>query len=158
MSLEMVSPAVPDFVASAWLVATTCAVAKAGISTGAVYTPSGAIVPIAVFPPTTPFTLHVTKVSFVFATVAVKVCALPRTTTAFVGDIVTAMDGGGGGGEGATEPAPPPPQPSVHAPAVKSASNRHFPKVVFAGFTCAAVVTRSVACLAAAGLLPISCE
>jgi hypothetical protein len=73
------------------------------------------IVPIALFPPGTPFTLHVTTVSFVFATLAVKVCELPRSRPALVVVTVTLMDGGGVG-MGVTRPAPPPPQPRVHAP------------------------------------------
>ena len=89
----------PDFVESAWLVAVTCAVAEDGMSAGAVYTPADVIVPIAAFPPGTPFTLQLTAVSVVFVTAAINAAWPPSTTDPFAGVTVTAMAGGGGGDE-----------------------------------------------------------
>lgn len=116
MSLVIVTAAVADFVASAWLVAVTCTVAGDGKSTGALYTPAGVIVPAAAFPPGIPFTLQLTLVSVAFVTVAVNVAWFPSTTDPLWGVMVTPIEGGGGGGG---EPAPPPPQPNVHAPAMR---------------------------------------
>jgi hypothetical protein len=65
-----------------------------------------------------PFTFHVTLVSVVFASVALKLSWLPSTIDPFFGVTVTTMEGGGGGGG---EPAPPPPQPNIHVPAVRRA-------------------------------------
>lgn len=136
MSLMMVRSVLPDFVASAWLVAFTCTVAGAGRSTGAMYTPLAAIVPTALFPSGASFTLQVTPVSLAFATLAVNVSELPRSTSLLVDVTVTVMDGGGAG-RGVTRPAPPPPQPSVHALAVRSTGKHHFREIVFAAFACA---------------------
>jgi len=116
MSLVIVTAAVADFVASAWLVAVTCTVAGDGKSTGALYKPADVMVPTTAFPPAVSFTLQVTAVSAVFVTVAVNVASFPSTTDPLLGIIVTPIDGGGGGGG---EPAPPPPQPNVHAPAMR---------------------------------------
>ena len=125
MSLVMVTLALADFFASAWLVAVTCTTGEEGRSAGAVYTPAAVIVPVAAFPPGTPLTLQVTLVLLVFATVAVKVCEFPKITGALDGDSITLMeDGVDGGGGGATGPTPTPAQPRVHAPAVRRARNR----------------------------------
>src|ERR1700720_4724048 len=65
-----------------------------------------------------PFTLQLTAVSVVFATVAVKVAWAPSTTDPFAGFTVTSITrGGGGGGD-----APPAPQPIVHVPSARSAA------------------------------------
>src|ERR1700674_631164 len=132
----MVRSVLPDFVASAWLVAFTCTVAGTGRSIGAVYPPLAAMVPPTLFPPATSFTLQVTPVSLVFATLAVNVSELPRSTSLLVDVTLTVMDGGGAG-RGVTRPAPPPPPPSVHALAVRSARKHHFREFVFAAFACA---------------------
>jgi hypothetical protein len=60
------------------------------------------IVPVAAFPPATPFTLHTTVVSLAFVTVAVNIWGLPKITVALAGVTVTAIDleGGGDGGVG----------------------------------------------------------
>ena len=116
-SLVIVTVTVADFVASAWLVALTCALAGAGRSAGAVYTPPDVIVPTVVFPPATPFTLQLTLVSVVFVTVAVNIAVFPSTTDPLVGAMVTTIDGGGGG----PPELEPPPQPSVHTAAARSA-------------------------------------
>ena len=122
MSLTIVAAALSDFVASAWLVAVICAVADAGRIAGAVYTPSGVIVPNVALPPGAPFTDQLTAVSAVFANFAVNGIAFPSMTDPLFGETVTVMDGGGGGG-GTDGPAPPPPQPIVHAP-VAGRTNR----------------------------------
>jgi hypothetical protein len=67
------------------------------------------IVPAAVLPPTTPFTLHVTAVLLVFVTVAINVVEFPSGTVPAVGDTVTAIWGGGGG-------CISPPKPCAHPP------------------------------------------
>jgi hypothetical protein len=118
MSLVIAKVPVPDFVASAWLVAVTCTVAGEDRAAGAVYTPADVIVPSVAFPPGTPLTLQVTAVSVVFVTVATNVIWFPSTTDPFVGVTVTTMNGGGGGGGG----APAELQPSVHAHSLKSAT------------------------------------
>jgi hypothetical protein len=115
MSLTIVAAALSDFVPSAWLDAAICTVADAGRIAGAVYTPSGVIVPDAALPPGVPFTDQLTAVSAVFVTCAENGIAFPSITDPLFGEIVTATDGGGGGG-GKDRPAPPPPQPIVHAP------------------------------------------
>jgi hypothetical protein len=98
MSLVIASVPVPDFVASAWLVAVTCAVAGDGRSIGAVNTPAAVTVPTAAFPPTTPLTLQLTAVPVAFVTVAVNVIWLPSRIVPLAGVTLTTMDGGGGGG------------------------------------------------------------
>jgi hypothetical protein len=97
------------------LAAVICTVADAGRIVGALYTPSGVIVPEVALPPGVPFTLQLTAVSGVFATFAENGIAFPSITDPLFGEIVTVMDGGGGGG-GTDRLAPPPPQPIVHAP------------------------------------------
>ena len=119
MSLTIVAAALSDFVASAWLVAVICTVAEAGRIAGAVYTPSGVIVPDVALSPGAPFTLQLTAVSVVFATFAENGIAFPSITDPFFGEIVIVMDGGGG----TDGLAPPPPQPIVHAP-VAGRTNR----------------------------------
>jgi len=122
MSLTIIAEALSDFVASAWLVAVICTVADAGRIAGAVYTPSGVIVPEVALPPRVPFTLQLTAVSAVFVTFAENGIAFPSISEPLFGETVTVMDGGGGGG-GTDGPAPPPPQPIVHAP-VAGRTNR----------------------------------
>jgi hypothetical protein len=120
MSLVTAKVAVPDFVASAWLVAVTCTVAGDGRSAGAVYTPAVVIVPSAAFPPATPLTLQLTAMSVVFLTVAAKVTWLPSTTVPLAGVTLTtieAAEGGGGAEGGAALPA----QPHVHAVSARMA-------------------------------------
>jgi len=119
MSLVIANVPVPDLVASAWLVAVTCTVAGDGKSAGAVYTPTGVIVPSVALPPGTPPTLQLTAMSVVFVTVAAKVVWPPSTTDAFIGFTVTAIAGDGGGGGG--DDAIPALQPNVHAPSANSA-------------------------------------
>jgi hypothetical protein len=97
ISLVIAIALLPDFVASAWLVAVTCAVAGDGRSIGAVNTPAAVTVPTAAFPPATPLTLQLTAVSVAF-TVAVNVIWLPSRIVPLVGVTLTTMDGGGGGG------------------------------------------------------------
>ena len=60
------------------------------------------IVPVAVLPPATPFTLHTTVVSLAFVTVAVNIWGLPKITVALAGVTFTAIDPEGGidGGAG----------------------------------------------------------
>lgn len=53
---------VPDAVASAELTARTITVLGLGTMFGAAYKPEALIVPVAVFPPDTPFTCHATAV------------------------------------------------------------------------------------------------
>jgi len=98
MSLTIVTLALADFVASAWLVAVTCTADGDGRSCGAVYVPSVAIVPTAALPPTIEFTLHVTPVSLLFVTVAANFFVLPSSTEALAGETLTWVGGGGGGG------------------------------------------------------------
>ena len=108
ISLTIAAAAVSDFVASAWLTAVICTVADAGRIVGALYTPSGVIVPEVALPPGVPFTLQLTAVSAVFAMFAENGIAFPSITDPLFGEIVTVMDGGGGGG-GTDALAPPPP-------------------------------------------------
>ena len=124
ISLTIAAAAVSDFVASAWLTAVICTVADAGRIVGALYTPSGVIVPEVALPPGVPFTLQLTAVSAVFAMFAENGIAFPSITDPLFGEIVTVMDGGGGGG-GTDALAPPPLQPIVHAP-VASRANREI--------------------------------
>jgi hypothetical protein len=137
MSLVTVTAAVSDFVASAWLVAETCTVAGDGKSAGAVYTPSGAMVPTAALPPGVPFTLQLTTVSVVFVTLAVNVVVFPSSTDPLFGATVTTMAGGGGGGGSTPELAPPAPQPCVHATVVSSATNTVLVNPNFSAPSCA---------------------
>jgi hypothetical protein len=69
-SLPIAMLALADLVVSARLVAPTCTFTFAGKSAGAVYTPAAVIVPTAAFPPGMSFTLQITLVSLLFATVA----------------------------------------------------------------------------------------
>ncbi|MDE3137522.1 MAG: hypothetical protein KGL59_13175 [Acidobacteriota bacterium] len=62
MSLVTFTAELPLAVLLAWLVAVTVTDAGLGRSAGAVYSPPDVIVPTVVFPPATPFTLHVTLV------------------------------------------------------------------------------------------------
>jgi hypothetical protein len=117
ISLVTATFAVADFVASAWLVAVTCTVAGDGRSAGAVYMPTGVIVPRVELPPGTPFTPQLTAVSVVLVTVAVKVAWPPSTTDPFAGFTDTSITGGGGG----DSDAPPAPQPNVHVPSTARA-------------------------------------
>jgi hypothetical protein len=89
MSLVTVTLALPDLLVSARLVAVTFTVAGSGRSAGAVYTPSAEILPVAALPPAMPFTLHVTPLSEVPVTVALKATVLPSTTELFAGATVT---------------------------------------------------------------------
>jgi len=92
-----VALALPDFVASATLVAVTLTVAGEGGVKGAVYTavfaPLATIVPTVTFPPETPFTLQVTPVEAfpVPVTFAVNTCAPPAVTFTGFGETLTAM-------------------------------------------------------------------
>jgi hypothetical protein len=112
-------PAPFDFVESAWLVAVTCTIAGEGRSAGAVYTPTLEIVPTAAFPPVTPFTLQVTLLLLVFATIAVNTCEFPNNTSALVGVTVTLTEGGsvlgGVGVVGCARPDPSAVHPATHA-------------------------------------------
>ena len=125
MSLAIVSCAVADFVASAWLVAAIVTVVGEGRSAGAVYTPSAVIVPAEALPAGMPFTLQLTLVFVVFVTVAANVWEFPRRTDTVVGVTVTVIEGvggGGGGGGGSTSDPVAPPQPG--SPPAKSGRTR----------------------------------
>ena len=83
------------------------------------------------FPPGMPLMLQETAVSVAPVTVALRVCAVPRSTDPLAGVTVTLMDAGVGvggmglGGADTTEPAIPPPQPTVHvAPARRARARR----------------------------------
>jgi hypothetical protein len=84
-----------------------------------VYSPALEIVPTVAFPPSTPFTLHVTRVSVVPVTVAANACVAPRNTIALVGATLTVTFGGGGGPP--ADPTAPHPQ-SAPATATNAAS------------------------------------
>jgi hypothetical protein len=71
-------------------------------------------------PPGMLFTLQVTFVSVVFATVVVRVSEFPSRTDPVVGVTVTVTDGGGGGAD-VTEPVPPAVQPCIHIHAARAA-------------------------------------
>src|SRR6266404_1873097 len=74
------------------------------------------MVPVAGLPPGMPLTLQEMLVSVAPVTVAVKVCALPKSNEAVAGITVTLMEEGGWiGGGGWTTAETPPPQPTVHA-------------------------------------------
>lgn len=93
----MVTAALPDFAASATLVAIALTVAGEGGTNGAVYTavigPFGATVPTAAFPPAIPLTLQVTAVTGfpVPCTLAVNTCAPPASRLTGLGVTVTTM-------------------------------------------------------------------
>ncbi len=92
-----VTLALPDFVASATLVAVTLTVGGEGGVKGAVYTevlaPFGTTVPTVVLPPGIPFTLQVTLAAPlpVPLTLAVKTCPPPAGTSTGLGVTLTAM-------------------------------------------------------------------
>ena len=65
------------------------------------------IVPTLAFPPTTPFTDHVSVWSVVPFTVPLNVTVFPAKTVAVFGLNVTLEAGGGGGGGGVELPPPP---------------------------------------------------
>lgn len=104
MSLDMLTVTVADFDGSATLVAVTDALADAGKSPGAVYTPADVIVPDAAFPPDAPFTLQETAVFEVPVTVAANIWEFPSRMVWLVGETLTAIMGGGGGGVGPPDP------------------------------------------------------
>ena len=87
----------PLTVESATLIAVMVTVGVAGRIAGAVYvaepSPIATIVPVAAFPPTTPFTAHATPIAGLPdpVTVAVNVCAAPSRTVGEAGETVTAM-------------------------------------------------------------------
>jgi hypothetical protein len=93
----IVTLALPNFAASATLVAVTLTVAGDGGVAGAVKTavvaPFAAIVPSVAFPPATPFTLQVTSVAGlpVPVTLAVNTCAAPVATLTGLGATLTTM-------------------------------------------------------------------
>jgi hypothetical protein len=105
-SLSIPTLAAPLAEGAATLVAFTVTLAGDGRSPGAVYNPVFEIVPTVAFPPATPFTLHVTRVSVVPVTVAVNACVAPRKTIALVGATLTVTFGGGPEPEEPTEPHP----------------------------------------------------
>jgi hypothetical protein len=82
-----------DFVLSATEVATTVTCAGVGTAGGAVYRPVDDMEPQVLPEQPLPLTLQVTEVSVVFFTVAVNCCVLLATTSANVGEIVTATGG-----------------------------------------------------------------
>jgi len=94
---EIITLALPAFVGSAVLVAVMVTVDGVGTSVGATYVALvaviAAMVPETVFPPPTPFTLHVTLVVRFPApeTLAVKTCAPPPGTVAVLGETETTM-------------------------------------------------------------------
>jgi hypothetical protein len=118
-SLSIPTLAAPLADGAATLVALTVTLAGDGKSPGAVYSPALEIVPTVAFPPSTPFTLHVTRVSVVPVTVAANACVAPRNTIALVGATLTVTFGGGGGPP--ADPTAPHPQ-SAPATATNAAS------------------------------------
>jgi hypothetical protein len=83
------------------------------------------MVPVAGLPAEMLLTLHVTLVSVVPVTVAVKVCWLPKSTETVAGVTVTLMEdgvgvgGGVGGGGGWTTAESPLAQPATHVTVAK---------------------------------------
>jgi len=77
---------VPDTVASAELTARTVKLLGLGTMFGAVYKPDALIVPVAVLPPTTPFTCHVTAVFDDPVMTALNDSVAPALTVALDGD------------------------------------------------------------------------
>jgi hypothetical protein len=117
-SLSIPTLAAPLADGAATLVALTVTLAGDGKSPGAVYSPALEIVPTVAFPPSTPFTLHVTRVSVVPVTVAANACVAPKNTIALVGATLTVTFGGGGPPADPTDPHP----PSAPASATNAAS------------------------------------
>jgi hypothetical protein len=105
-SLSMPTLAAPLADGAATLVALTVTLAGDGKSPGAVYSPALEIVPTVAFPPSTPFTLHATRVSVVPVTVAANGRVAPRKTIALIGATLTVTFGGGVEPEDPTEPHP----------------------------------------------------
>lgn len=101
-------------VESATLVAVTCTMSGEGKSAGAVKVPEVVIVPAEELPPATPFTLQVTAVFVVLATMSVKASEFPSKTEELDGEMLTAIEGEVGGGGGGTVADPPPPHPISH--------------------------------------------
>ena len=81
--------ALADFVVSACEIAVTVTVAGVGTAEGAAYSPAAVTVPMVEFPPTTPFTCHVTAVLLVPPTEAVNCCVPEVGTLALTGDTAT---------------------------------------------------------------------
>jgi hypothetical protein len=126
MSLTIATLAVPLFEESAELVATTVMAAGEGRMAGAVYRPSGEIVPRAGLPPGIPDTLQVTPVLEEFDTVAENDKVSPNKTEVLDGDTLTETGGGLAGGgwptdEFDTVPEHPAKITLSTAPAVKEA-------------------------------------
>jgi hypothetical protein len=86
-----VTALLPCLVVSAALVAVTVIIFGVGRFAGAVYTPVASIVPVAVFPPTTVFTDHVTLVFAFPVTAAVNACVAPERTMEVAGATVTVI-------------------------------------------------------------------
>ena len=84
-----VTALLPVAEASAELTARTVTVLEVGTVAGAVYMPDALIVPVAVLPPVTPFTCHVTAVFDEPATAALKDFVAPARTFALAGETVT---------------------------------------------------------------------
>jgi hypothetical protein len=108
MPLEIVTSAAEFLELSAALVACTDTATGVGRFAGAVYTPLASIVPTVAFPPEIPFTLQLTAVLVVLATVAVNDCGSPSSTDAVAGTTVTVtFEGGGCAGPDPTAPTQP---------------------------------------------------
>jgi hypothetical protein len=122
MSLWRLTAEEPLAVGAATLVAETVTLEGEGSIRGAAYIPAAEIVPIVGLPPTTPFTLQLTLVSVVPATLAVNNWAWPSKTETFGGEMVTLTLGGGGG---EVEPVAPQPERTVtNVQTMKSAAAR----------------------------------
>jgi len=95
---------------------TACTVTEFGLGAadGAVYIPDALISPVALAPPVTPFTCHVTDIFDEPVTVAANGCVLPARSVAVLGETETFTTGGGGGGGAPGFPEGPPTVP-VHA-------------------------------------------
>jgi hypothetical protein len=123
MSLRRLTEEEPLAVGAATLVAETVTLEGEGSIRGAAYIPAAEIVPIVGLPPRTPFTVHITLVSVVPATLAVNNWALPSKTETFGGEMLTLTLGGGGMGE--VEPLAPQPERTVtNVQTMKSAAAR----------------------------------
>jgi hypothetical protein len=91
--------------------------AGVGITVGALYTPPVDIVPVALLPPLTPFTCHVTAWFVVFETVAEN-CAVVRSRVVEGPETLTAIDGG------VLTPFTPPEQPTIATRAASKTDER----------------------------------
>ena len=126
IGFQSVTALCPATLESAML--TACTVTEFGLGTaaGAVYKPDALILPVALAPPTTPFTCHVTDMFD--EPVAANGCAVPARSVAVLGETETFTAGGGEGGGAPGFPEDSPTVP-VHAAWNMTESKRRIGRI-----------------------------